>query len=60
MVDENVHLEKQEDALVLTDGKGRQIILNDYGDYVGIWFKFLKREIKIPKIEFIRYLFHKD
>ena len=57
MVDENVHLEKQEKALVLTDGKGRQIILNDYGDTVGIWFRFLKREIRIPKIELIRHLF---
>lgn len=56
MVDE-VRLEKQEEALVLTDGKGRQIILTDYGEEIGIWFKFLHQEIKIPKLYFIRHLF---
>lgn len=60
MEDEKVHLEKQGESLVLTDGKGRQVLLNDYGDSVGIWFKFLKREVRIPKLHFIKQLFTKD
>lgn len=56
-MDEDIRLEKQEKALVLTDGKGRQIVLNVYEDEVGIWFKFLKTEIRLPKLEFIRKLF---
>jgi hypothetical protein len=57
MEDENIKLEKQGDCLVLTDGKGRQILLTDYGDEIGIWFKFLKKEIRVPKLHFIRHLF---
>lgn len=57
MEDEDFTLEKQEKALVVTDGKGRQILLHDYGEEVGIWVKFLKREIRVPKLKFIAQLF---
>lgn len=55
--EEEFKLKKQGEALVLNSGKGRQIILNDYGDEIGLWVRFLKVEIRVPKLEFIAHLF---